>query len=87
MRSTAKTLALWLPLAVACLASGCSTTEWTGPAKAGETPAKLKTATFLIDRKLAEVDAQHGILKGSTSEVAQVAGAVAGEVAKALVKP
>lgn len=68
---------------LACvLLSGCVYTKWTGPNK--ETLTRI---SLFGDQSAAKVDLQNGTIEGYKSEQAQIAGAVAGEVAKALAKP
>jgi hypothetical protein len=68
-------------LILACL-NGCVYTSYTG--KDG---VSLKRISLFGDQSAARVDLSTGTIEGYKSEQAQIAGAVAGEVAKALVKP
>jgi hypothetical protein len=80
-----KTRVLLLTALAAALA-GCVSTEYTGPAKAGESPAHLKRVSVFGDQKASEVDLLNGTLKGYSSEQAQVAGAVTGAAVSAAIK-
>jgi hypothetical protein len=62
--------------------SGCVYTSYTG--KDG---VSMKRLSVFGDQSAAKVDLTNGTIEGYKSEQAQIAGAVAGEVAKALVKP
>lgn len=71
-----------LILAAGALSPGCVYTNWTG------TDGRSLTRISLFgNQSVGEVNMIEGTMKGYTSEQAQVAGAVAAGVAKALVKP
>lgn len=77
---------------LACLASsGCVFTRAVLPAKAGETPGSLTRLSLAGNQSVGELDLKNGTMKGYQSEQAEVAGAIAGQVAqgvaKALIKP
>jgi hypothetical protein len=70
-------------LLIACsLLSGCVYTDWSGPNN-----QRLRRISVFGDQSAQRVDLVNGTMEGYKSEQAQIAGAVAGEVAKALVKP
>ncbi len=71
-------------LLVSCLllSSGCVYTDVKGP-----NGTSLRRLSILGDQSAALVDLGNGRMEGYKSEQAQIAGAVAGEVAKALAKP
>lgn len=64
------------------LLSGCVATHW----KSAEGD-ELRRISLGGDQSAASVNLKKGTMEGYKSEQAQIAGAVAGEVAKALVKP
>jgi hypothetical protein len=69
-------------LTLCAISSGCVYTAYTG--KDG---VSMKRISLFGNQSAARVDLLNGTIDGYTSEQAQIAGAVAGEVAKALVKP
>jgi hypothetical protein len=69
-------------LIAAALLSGCVYTKWAGPSN-----DKLTRISVFGDQSAAKVDLKNGTIEGYQSEQAQIAGAVAGEVARALAKP
>jgi hypothetical protein len=64
------------------LLSGCVATHW----KSAEGD-ELRRISVGGDQSAASVNLKKGTMEGYKSEQAQIAGAVAGEVAKALAKP
>ncbi len=82
MRATKPLIAAVLAALGAFYSSGCVYTAYTG--KDG---VSMKRISVFGDQSVGKVDLMNGTLEGYKSEQAQIAGAVAGEVAKALVKP
>lgn len=83
---------LCLLLLLACsLGGGCVYTSVQLPARPGETPGKMTRLSLAGNQTAQKVDLKNGTLEGYASEQAEVAGAIAGQVAagvaKALVKP
>lgn len=71
-----------IPLLLLPLLSGCVATDVTGP-----NGTRMRRISVMGDQSAAVVDLGTGRMEGYKSEQAQIAGAVAGEVAKAFVKP
>jgi hypothetical protein len=71
-----------LALLAAALLSGCVYTDIKGP-----NGTSMRRISVMGDQSAAVVDLGNGRMEGYKSEQAQIAGAVAGEVAKALAKP
>lgn len=78
-------------LLTACLSSGCVYTKVKLPAKSGETPGELTRLSLGGNQSVGKLNLKDGTLEGYQSEQAEVAGAIAGQVAsgvaRALVKP
>lgn len=80
-----------IALLLAASLSGCVATKVVLPAKAGETAGSLTRLSVFGNQNVGKLDLKNGTLEGYQSEQAEVAGAIAGQVAsgvaRALVKP
>jgi hypothetical protein len=82
---------VFLTVALALGGPGCVYTRVKLPAKFGETPGELTRWSLAGNQSVGKMDLKNGTLEAYQSEQAEVAGAIAGQVAagvaKALVKP